>query len=186
MIEITFVRHCEVEEAYKGKYNGHIDIGLSKKGFEDACDLAKKIENNSYDIIYSSDLKRVKETLQLLQRTERVVESSNLREKSWGKHEGMSFEEIVASGIKYTTFLEWIEALDGERVESYTKRVLTYFYKTILQSDVKRVLIVTHAGVIRTIVASCKGFNLEESFSISLNYGDVIKLQCKKGKVLYL
>ena len=180
MIEITFVRHSEVEEGYIGKYNGHIDIGLSKKGLEDARELAKRIESNSYDIIYTSDLKRVKQTLQLLHRREKVIISSDLREKSWGKHEGMSFEEIEKSGIKYTTFLEWIDALDGEDMLSYRQRVLDYFYTTILRSDAKKILIVTHAGVIRTIVASCKGIALEESFSIKLDYSDTLILKCKE------
>ena len=180
MVEVTFVRHCEVEEAYKGKYNGHIDIGLSKKGFADAKKIAQTLQKEQYDLIYASDLLRVQQTLNTLQRREKVVVTSALREKSWGKHEGMSFDEIVATGIQYTTFTKWLEDLDGEGVEEYTQRVLRYFYDTILQSRVKKILIITHAGVIRTIVASCKGLSLQESFTLPLSYGEIVKLECKK------
>jgi len=176
-MKITFVRHTEVEESFVGKYNGHNDISLSAKGIEDAKELGEKLQNSSFDLVYASDLKRVQQTLFYLNREEKIITTSMLREKSWGKHEGMSFEEIVASGIEYENFSQWLEALDGERVEEYLERLKEYFYGTILTKDTQNVLIVTHSGVIKSVVGFCRGLGVEDSFAIKLAYGEVVEVE---------
>ena len=63
-MKITLVRHAEVDEAYHGCYNGHIDIGLSKRGEEQAIALAEMFSASEFDALYCSDLLRAKKTMQ--------------------------------------------------------------------------------------------------------------------------
>ncbi len=167
---ITLVRHAEVEEAYIGKYNGHIDIGLSKRGKAQAKALAKKLKSEKYDKIYCSDLRRARETLAAFSFDVVPIFTQALREKSWGKHEGKSFEEIEAEGIEYENFPQWIEALDGERVEAFEKRVLEFF-QSIEQND-DNILIVTHAGVIKMLQSLHSRMSLENTFYQSIGYAE--------------
>ena len=173
---ITLARHAEVEEAYRGKYNGHIDIGLSARGKEQAKELAKKLKSEKYDVIYCSDLKRARETLAAFSYEVPPVFTKELREKSWGKYEGKSFEEIEAEGILYENFEQWIEALDGERVEEFQKRVLAYFKNIEQESKDKNILLITHAGVIQMIVNRFENSSLEQLFTKSLKYGEFIRI----------
>ncbi|QOP40267.1 histidine phosphatase family protein [Sulfurimonas marina] len=173
-MNLVLVRHSEVLEEYQGKYNGHIDIPLSKKGLEDAKELGEQLQSYDFDAIYCSDLTRTKETLAQFNLPIKPLYSKELREKSWGKHEGMSFEEIEASGIKYTTFSEWIEQLDGESVTEFTDRIENFFLSYLKkQKDLKTVLIVTHSGVIKTLLQILNNQTLEESFSKPIRYSSV-------------
>ena len=175
-MKITLVRHSEVIKEYQGKYNGHIDISLSLKGINDAKELAKKLQNIEFDKIYCSDLVRARETLAAFDYSLTPTYTKELREKSWGKHEGKSFKEIQAEGIEYINFEQWISALDGEDFSLYKQRVQKYFYETIFKEDAKNILIVTHSGVIKTLLSIAKYISLEEAFSTNLPYSSFITL----------
>jgi len=103
------------------------------------------------------------------------VDLKDLREKSWGKHEGMGFEEIIAQNeIVYETFPQWIEALDGEPYEKYIARVKKFFLEFLPQQNGENILVVTHAGVIRVLMAIVQELSLEEAFSIDVPYSSFV------------
>jgi broad specificity phosphatase PhoE len=182
-MKITLVRHTEVDERYHKRYNGHIDIGLSRKGELQAHALAKKLEEREFDLVYCSDLKRAKETLKPFRQAKDALYTEALREKSWGKHEGMSFDEIVAEGaIVYENFLQWIEALDGEPYEAYVKRVEEFFLDYLASRKAENILVVTHAGVIRVLMAIVQEISLEEAFSIDVPYASYIVFDTKEKR----
>ena len=175
-MKITLVRHSEVIKEYQGKYNGHIDISLSEKGKSDAKELAKKLQNIWFDKIYCSDLVRARETLTAFNYVCEPIYTKELREKSWGKHEGKSFKEIQAEGIEYINFEQWISALDGEDFSLYKQRVQKYFYETIFKEDAKNILVVTHSGVIKTLLSLVNNISIEEAFVTPLPYSSFITL----------
>ena len=175
-MKITLVRHSEVIKEYQGKYNGHIDISLSQKGKEDAKELAKKLQNIEFDKIYCSDLVRARETLAAFNYVCEPIYTKELREKSWGKHEGKSFEEIQAEGIEYINFEQWISALDGEDFSIYKQKIQKYFYETVFKEDVQNILVVTHSGVIKTLLSLVNNISIEEAFATPLPYSSFITL----------
>ena len=174
-MKITFVRHAEVIEEYIGKYNGHIDIPISENGKKQAKALAKKLSHIKFDKIYCSDLLRAKQTLELFKLDQEIIYSDQLREKSWGEDEGKSFDEICKEkNIQYENFEQWIDALDGESMKSYSKRVENYFTKTILNIKSDNILIVTHSGFIKTFMSIMNKSSIEESFSVDLPYSSFL------------
>ena len=175
-MKLTLVRHSEVIQKYQHCYNGHIDIALSIKGKEDAKEIANKLKNFTFDKIYCSDLKRAKQTLEIFKLDIEPIYTQELREKSWGIHEGKSFEEIEKSGIKYKNFLQWITALDGEDIQSYIKRIENYFKEVIFRQDCEHILVVTHSGVIKTLLSILNQISIEEAFSIKLPYSSYITI----------
>ncbi len=180
MKTITLIRHGEVQEDFIGKYNGHNDIALSKNGILQTLTLAKKLSNQHFDIVFCSDLRRTKQTLQVLQlQTNKVVLSKNLREKSWGEDEGKSFEQLTKEGKEYKDFMQWINSLSGESVEDFQKRVIEYFFLTIASSNAKNIAVVTHSGVIKILLKFIKNLNFEEAFSLRLAYNGTIILYFK-------
>jgi len=174
-MKITLVRHCEVQEKYISCYNGHNNIGLSKNGDVQAKELTKKLSHLNFDTIFCSDLYRAKESVKYLKNSKNIIYTNKLREKSWGKHEGLSFDEIITQGeLKYINFLQWIDALDGESYQVYIKRVKEFFFEYLISLQKNNILIVTHAGVIRTFLSINRDITLEEAFKIKINYGDLI------------
>lgn len=177
-----FVRHSEVIEEYQGCYNGHIDIPLSEQGKEDAKVLAKKFSDIHFDKAFCSDLLRARQTIEAFQLNCEIVYTDKLREKSWGRHEGMSFEEIIKEGLEYRNFGQWIGALDGEPFESFALRVQNYFHEVLLKQEGENILVVTHAGVIKMLIALNEEISLEKAFAISLPYSGYVGYDVKKAR----
>jgi broad specificity phosphatase PhoE len=176
----TLVRHAEVDERYKNCYNGHNDIGLSENGKIQAKEVAKKLDTMKFDAVFCSDLRRAKETLKHSSHIKDVIYTDKLREKSWGRHEGLSFDEIIAQGeIEYIDFLQWIEALDGEPYEEYINRVSGFFLEFLPSLEKENILVVTHAGVIRVLMSIIKNITLEEAFGISVKNGSFVVFDFK-------
>ncbi len=170
-MKITLVRHGEVEEAYHACYNGHIDISLSPKGRLQAEELAKAFKTTPFDAVFCSDLKRCKETLEAFELNAKPIYTKALREKSWGRHEGMRFEQILASeSFEYENFEQWITALDGESYPLYIERIAHFFTDLSLNSTYANVLVMTHAGVIRVLMHILQKISLEEAFGQSFAY----------------
>lgn len=168
-MRVTLLRHAEVDERYKNCYNGHNDIGLCQNGELQAKEVAKKLDALKFDAVFCSDLRRAKETLQHSLHAKDAIYSERLREKSWGKHEGLSFDEIIAQGeIEYTGFLQWIDSLDGECHKEYEKRVKEFFFEFLPSLEKENILVVTHAGVIRVLFSTIKNIPLEEAFGIKV------------------
>lgn len=172
-MNLTLIRHGSVEEKYLGCYNGHIDIDLSEQGFLDAKELSSQIDTKEYDSIYCSDLKRAKQTSKALP-LGNVTYTKELREKSWGKHEGKSFDEI---GIEYGNFLQYIDALGGEPIEEFTSRIKDFFYNYLPKQKKDNILIITHSGVIKTLLSLHENISLEDAFSKTIPYLSITRIK---------
>ncbi len=181
---ITLVRHAEVDEAYHQRYNGHIDIPLSKKGEQEAQQLAKHLKKEHFDAVFCSDLKRCKQTLDAFTLKDlSPVYTQALREKSWGRHEGKSFDEIIKmESFRYENFEQWINALDGEEYCLYIKRVESFFKEFLPSSSAGNILVMTHAGVIRVLIHLLSKITLEEAFSKPFAYANYITLDTQTWK----
>ncbi len=173
---VTLVRHGEVEAAYQRCYNGHNDIGLSPQGKEQAQTLARRLDGHPFDAVYCSDLRRCRETLWPIIEGRRlqtgdVIYTQKLREKSWGRHEGMTFDAIVEEeGLTYEDFLQWIKALDGEPYDAYIDRIEAFFTRELPSVQHEKILVVTHAGVIRVLMHLLQNISLEAAFSVDFPY----------------
>lgn len=183
-MRVTLVRHAEVEEKYIGCYNGHIDIGLSDKGYADAKALSEHFNASEFDAIFCSDLKRTRETLKQFIDSDSVIYSKELREKFWGDYEGMRFEEIISqTKLNYINFEQWIEALGGESIEKFHFRLKRFFFDFLLQIDKEDILVVTHSGVIKTFIHLLQGISLEEAFGISVPYASYVVYNSETKKL---
>lgn len=180
-MRVTLVRHAEVEERYKNCYNGHNRIGLSENGEIQAKEVAKKLDVLKFDAVFCSDLRRAKESIKHSVHAKDAIYTDKLREKSWGKHEGLSFDEIIAQGeIEYKDFLQWIDSLDGEPHKEYVKRVEEFFLFFLPSLEKENILVVTHAGVIRVLMSIIKNITLEEAFGISVKNGSFVVFDFKE------
>lgn len=166
------MRHASVDEKYARCYNGHIDIDLSERGMREAAQTAKKLKGIEFDAVYSSDLLRCVQSVEPFG-FGRVVYDERLREKSWGRAEGMRFDEICDRfGIAYDGFESFVRAVGGESLEEFEKRVADFFAQ-LGTSRHKNVLVVTHGGVIKTLLGKQKELSLEEAFGLKIDYASI-------------
>ncbi len=172
-MKLYLFRHAAVAQQYQGAYNGHIDIDASQEGLQEAKQNFEPLNKKLFDAVYCSTLKRARQTAKHL-KCHKVIYSDDLREKSWGRHEGKRYDEVVAmEGQNYQNFRQWLEVMDGEPYDSLIQRIESFLGQLKTQSY-KDVLVVTHAGVIYTIVHLLRKIPLEEAFQQSVGYGSYI------------
>jgi len=171
-LTLHLLRHASVEDGYIGRYNGHIDIALSENGKKEAVLAAQKLDGVCFDAVYCSDLLRCRQSVEPFGFSS-VIYDARLREKSWGRAEGMSFGEICDKfGIVYEDFESFVRSVGGEGLDEFAARI-DGFFEQLRLSDASSVLVVTHGGVIRTLLAKLRGLSLEEAFCIDAPYASI-------------
>ena len=176
-MEIYLVRHT-TPDIEKGICYGQADIGVGE-GFEkEKATILEKLPfktMNTTTKIYSSPLQRCK--LLATSFGQPVLYDERLKELDFGNWELQPWNAIAKVDID-----PWMEDFVNVRVtngESYIdleKRVLAFFEEVVTQKQDK-LIIVTHAGVIRALLANITNTALKDSFSISLSYGHVVKIE---------
>jgi broad specificity phosphatase PhoE len=154
-MRLILVRHGETEENLKEIMQGHIGGTLTKKGVTQAKKIARRLKKEHFDIIYSSDLKRCKDTCKEIKRYHpktKVRYVKEIREKNFGVWSGRTYKEIndhlKRRGIIWS---EW-KPYKGESSEQKTRRVRRFFNKMLKEHADDTVLWVTHFGVIFTVL----------------------------------
>ncbi|MBI5126917.1 histidine phosphatase family protein [Candidatus Roizmanbacteria bacterium] len=183
---LYLVRHGQTEWNVRKLIQGHRDIPLNEKGKEQARKLADELKAIKFDAIYSSDLKRASETAGLIASTKGldVHISEDLRERDFGKFAGQSFE----GNRNLAKFIDDLEKKSGNKeIESDEKlmnRFVGYLKKITLDNFGKIILVVSHAGPMRTFLIEL-GWgtyeNLNEGCISNLAY---IKLQSNGEKFI--
>lgn len=153
------VRHGQTEWNVLGKLQGSNDIPLNEKGEKQAQELAKKLNDISFDVAFSSDLLRAKRTAEIivLEKQLAVQTTKILREKRLGSLEGQHYTVANTYNdlMKEMTEQERFQAKlppDRESDEELINRLIPFIRETAITHPSKKVLMVTHAGVLRTLL----------------------------------
>jgi len=88
-----------------------------------------------------------------------------------------AFAKAYTSPITYDDRLLELDFGDWELMPWKTTRVYSFFEELIQSEFTQPVIIVTHAGPIRALLAKLLEIPLEKSFRIKVQYGDVIHLK---------
>ncbi len=173
-----FIRHAETEMA--GRFCGHADPVLSARGRAQLAPLAQQLSAQKFKRIYSSDLQRAIATAQAI--TEGPIElRPALREISFGRWEGLTWEEIEAMDPEYAT--KWMDeyprlpAPSGETFDVFEKRVLEEISHLLQHPG--PIAVVAHAGVLRVVLRHLCGCTESEAWKQTQAYCCVVRYEQK-------
>jgi alpha-ribazole phosphatase/probable phosphoglycerate mutase len=176
MTVVVLCRHGEPEEAGRGRFCGALDVGLSERGRAHAVALAACVEA---DVVYTSPLRRCVETARALAArlgVEPVVEP-RLREIEFGELDGVAYEDAERRWpALYTELLRSPATVRFPGGESYGElriRVCEALDELLDRHGGGSVAVLTHAGVIRTLLAHVLSLPDEAFFRIDQRYGAV-------------
>lgn len=176
---IDLMRHGEPKGGRR--YRGQIDDPLSDRGWAEMREAAAAPP--PWDRILSSPLRRCAEfAAELAARLEVPLEiDERLREAGFGVWEGRSADEIRAAdpgGIArfYQDPLHSRPA-GAEPLEQFSRRVIAAFEDVARRSGYRHSLLVTHAGVIRTVIAHVLGAPLASIYRISVQTASITRIR---------
>ena len=150
---LVLLRHAPLALKDQKRYNGWSDLSIDRELFDHK--LVESLKERAFDEIYSSDLRRCRETLELLFKNEKKIEfTKSLREVAFREEiEGKSFEEIEKLSSFDPNHLKssksWHNYIAKESPEAFNQRVK----KFILSLPKNReILICSHGGTIGEIL----------------------------------
>ena len=176
MTRLLLVRHGETELNSAERYWGHSDVKLSALGIRQAEGLRDRLAAEQIDAIYSSDLKRALVTAKTIAsgRQLAVITCAELREINFGRIEGLNFEEISQLFPEFAA--KWrlqrdinLEFPGGESFNELNSRVSSFADRLRKHTDDEAVLVVAHAGVLRTLICQLMGIELRCIYQIRLD-----------------
>ncbi|MCT2406743.1 alpha-ribazole phosphatase [Chryseobacterium antibioticum] len=175
-MEIHLIRHTAVENPEHLCY-GFSDIPLRNDFAEDF--KALNFDEN-FDLIISSPSQRCTLLADYFKLNYKTDE--RLREMNFGDWEMTKWTDIPEEEITpwYHDFVN-TKASGGENLLEMQSRVLNFWNELTAEKFTDKVLIITHAGVIRLIIQSILEFPLENIFKIQIDYGKKVIIQMNEG-----
>lgn len=103
-MRVYIFRHGETEWTVSGRHTGWTDIKLTPNGEQEAICLGKSLKGMKFDHVFSSPLKRAKESCILAGFGKEMQIDSALLEWDYGAYEGLTTVEIHKNAPGWTIF----------------------------------------------------------------------------------
>ena len=180
---LCLIRHGETDWNAERRLQGHTDIPLNTKGALQARQMAKALKDIklSFDVLYTSDLKRAADTANAVVElfgVEPQVDSA-LRERHFGALQGLSISEApsLQPDIWQAHIARDLEhdLGGGESIQQFSVRVQNALNKIQECHAGKTILLVSHGGTLDMMyrIASKQSLSAERVASVpnaSLNW----------------
>ena len=174
---VYLMRHGEVRNGGEKRYNGHIDLDITENGREQMWRLAGRLTGEKIAAVYSSDLIRSTKGADIISRSLELTYTPlrELRERSIGKWEGLTAEEIKerfpGEYAAWRADLLNYRPPDGECLLDVRERILPVYKKLVDSHPDQAIAMLLHGGVNRIIIADALGLDLTNLFRIDQSFG---------------
>lgn len=159
-MKLILTRHGETDWNLIRRYQGQSDVPLNQTGIRQAEQLAKRLATEKIDFIYSSDLSRAVDTANEIAKMQELApafqKDIRWRELSFGKWEGLNYEEIQAqrhdeAAVWYADMVN-LSPPGGESLLQLAERVQSVLEELKSKHKDQTVLVVSHSGVIQVLL----------------------------------
>lgn len=181
--QLFWIRHGETEWNRFTRFQGLRDVPLSETGVEQAHRAAEYLKNQPFSAIYSSDLKRARQTAEIIAAKHSLpVESfPELRERCCGDWEGKTRQEI---GEQYPDW-ETVSLHGGkygvEKTSEVVRRFLAKCEELARKHQGETIAIVAHGMCMNAVISKITDGELGLGKSRIKNTG-ISRLTYEEGK----
>lgn len=179
---LILIRHGETAWNRATRIQGHTDIPLSPLGLAQAQRLARALADEPLAAIYASDLSRARQTADALARVHGlpVRFDAALRERAFGRFEGLSWEEI---GERYPEdAARWrrrepdFAVGGGESLSVFSDRCKAAVGRAAAAHPGQSIAVVAHGGVLDCLYRAATGLALDAPRSWQLGNATINRL----------
>lgn len=172
-MEVYLIRHTS-PKVQKGMIYGRTDVKVSESAYElEKANILNELPP-TVDKVFSSPSSRC--TRLAAEVSETFVSDERLYELNFGDWEGLTWDTINRADSEY-----WMSDFvnrcppKGETLQQMQWRVLS-FWTELRSQRWNKVALVTHAGVIRILLAHLENIPLPSIFEIEVSFGRVVKV----------
>jgi probable phosphoglycerate mutase len=118
--QVYIARHAETEWSLTGQHTGLTDLPLTERGESNARRLGVRLQEISFEKVYTSPLRRALTTCELAGFGPSAEIDTDLVEWNYGKYEGLLTAEILAERPDWSLFRDGCP--DGESPDQVAER----------------------------------------------------------------
>lgn len=184
MAQLSLVRHGESEWNSKNLFTGWTDKLLTEKGFAEARAAAEKLRGVNWDIIFESDLLRVKETTEVIIKTLDLrvptIETPALRERSYGiytQRNKLDVQKELGPVEFEKLHRGWNFPIEGgESLKQVYERAVPFFQMEIEPrwKEGQNVIVAASGNSLRAVSKYLRNLSDEEIENLEIKTGEVV------------
>lgn len=171
-MDIYVIRHGQTPWNVEKRLQGRSDTDLNEVGREAAIRTGKAFREVPFDLVFTSPLKRAKETAVLFlgERKVPVIEDARIQEISFGAYEGLTCgkDNYSIPDPEFNSFFEHPERYQtppgGESLEELGARTKAFMEDIMHRPELqdKTVLVSSHGCATRGILNSIRSFGMAD------------------------
>lgn len=167
MTQLILIRHGETTWNRERRMQGHTDTSLSDTGRAQAAAVGRRLANQQFAALYSSDLMRAYDTASAIAPHIGlpIVRDAALRERTFGIFEGLTSEEIAQrhpeENARFQTRDPDYAMPGGESSRQFYQRSLSCLEGIAAKHAGETVVVVTHGLVLDTLYRAAHKLALE-------------------------
>ena len=173
-MQVYLVRHTETV-CPKGVCYGQSDVDLKEDYIQEFEKIKEQLPKDA--IVFSSPLKRCKLLAGYLYSEEEIIYDFRLMEMNFGSWELKAWDAISKKELNpWMSDFVSVRVPEGESFEELYSRVIEFWKSILNQSYNKPIVIITHAGVMRSLLCYLNTISLKNAFNTKINFGESIFL----------
>jgi broad specificity phosphatase PhoE len=194
VVRFFLVRHGETAENIQMRYVGDRDEPLTEKGLLQARQAAEALSQLPIKTVVSSPMRRAWDTAIQIQQACGVELrlDSRLAEGSFGRWEGLTRDDVLKLGARDAEMLRrWesdssVAPPGGESIQEIQQRVTRLIDDLRAEFPDCSIVLVSHVGPIKALIAAVLGIPLEASRWFFLDPGTISVVEWGEHPVLRL
>ena len=194
--KLVLIRHGQSIWNEKNLFTGWKDIGLTKKGINEAESVGEQIKRigTKFEAMYTSSLVRAQKTGEIIlecisQKEIEIISDQSLNERNYGELTGLNKDQ-AKKDFGESQVQIWRRSYDipppnGESLKDTYERVVPYFIKTILPRLLRgeNILITAHGNSLRSLVKYLEKISEDEIVKLEIATGEPIFYELIDEKV---
>lgn len=181
MPTILLVRHGETDWNRSGQIMGEQPVPLNRNGEAQAKRLASFLKSRSIRALYSSPVARALQTAEILASVLHVPVTADrgLTEINVGEWEGQYWKDLTDEFARQQFYTRPEEARPpgGETLREVQARAIAVVERARAREGADRLLFVSHADVVRTILAYYLRFDLKTVRQMRIDHASLTALE---------
>jgi len=179
--EVHIVRHGETQANDTNTVRGQDPIPLNENGRAEAEKAADDLKSKGVDTIVASDLKRSRETAEIIGKKLGITPTYDRRLRTWdvGDHTGQPCSTSNPILKDYAQNKQDEPVPGGESFNDFQERSFAGIRDAVLNNKDKNLAIVTH----NRVEATLKGWEKTGQNNPNIDYNEVVKEETEPGTV---
>lgn len=179
-MQLTLIRHTSVDVP-KGICYGITDVTLSPTFRSESEQIRQKLKGKTFDAAFSSPLSRCTKLAEVIVPENRIRTDHRLTELDFGDWEMAAWNTIFESPEGKIWFADYVNTRcpNGESFIDLIQRGKSVL-EDLRHTTFSRIVVFTHAGMIRALMCMIQHRTPEEAFYAPLEYGQIINFNLEQ------